>query len=339
MLSPTQTAGAITILQQAQLKIGERAKTNPTANLQATLNAADLELNRQQIIRSSLLRLQGVTQEVIQPANEFEQTGGFLTLTGQPFKVFFDDQGQIFAEAQRESSLSEYSTRQQELIKTALPQLEELIASQDLANTKSDLLAEISFGALRVAEMNELFSPPSDVWEFEYQALRDSGNPVKVGLDANGKLTAIDVLKHDFSEVENELDRLKLIAARNELSDILAGNKAATEPWQFLALGNKAEGDDYFIDLDESGNIVTLRNKADTITPEFLTEDATVTTTEKWQEDALAFYAEGKGFYFDFDSSGQNLIVKEVNFGNVSGILDPLAGLQNVGASLVSLLA
>lgn len=338
MLPPTGTVGVSTILELGQRKVGQRAPSNAALNIRATLDAAGAKANAQQIIRSSLLRLQGVAQEVIQPGSEFEKVGGFLTLTGQPFKVIQDERGQLTAIAQSESDLREYTPSQQAQIRTALTELDDLISKQDLQDTKSDLLAEISFGAVRVAEMNQLFSPPQELWEMQFQNFKATGKPVKVALDANGQLQAVDILNHDFTEIENVNDRLKLVQARDQLAAILDGTQGATELWQFEALGNKLAGDDYFIDLDDNGDVVIRRNEPEFITPDFLTEEQAVETTAPWQEDALRLYNERKGFFFDFNRATQELEVVEISFASVSGITNPLSGLGDVQASLVSLI-
>ncbi len=337
-MSTLSGVGASTIIQVAQQKVGQASSSNATINIRATLDAAGSKANIRNIISSGLLRLQGVAQGVIEPGSDFEQVGGFLTLTGQPFTVTQESNGSLVATAQSESDLLEFTPRQQAELKTAFTQLDDLISQQDLADTKSDLLSEIAFGAIRVAQMNELFSPPQDLWELQFQGFKNTGKPVKVALDANGQLQAVDILNHDFAEVEDPNDRFKLVQARDQLKAILAGDQTATELWQFQALGNRSVQDDYFIDLNDQGEVIISRNEPNTITPDFLSDAADIQTTEPWQEQALQFYNEKKGFFFSFNRGTQELEVKEINFANVSGITDPLSGLGDVQASLVSLI-
>jgi hypothetical protein len=340
MASDIGAANASQILAASREKPGTfKIRTGGAVDIRRTLDQLGAEANRKQIINSALLRLRGISEGIIQPEQEWETVAGFLQLTGKPFKLSLDDKGQIEVEAQSESELKEYLPRQKQLIQDASAKLEELIGQADFEDTKSGLRAELAFGILRIEEMKN-YSPPEEFWERRFQTLSDAGRPVKLVLDGDGNKVAQDQLEHNFFDVENVADRQKLLNARDELRDILSGKRSATEGWHFTALGNQTSGDDYFLDLDDDGDIVVQRNKITTVTPAFLEADEDGPETDaKWQEEALRLYAEGKGFHFDFESDGQTIKVVENTLLSLTRDVDIQAGQEKIRSALVSLLA
>ena len=98
---------------------------------------------------------------------------------------------------------------------------------------------------------------------------------------------------------------------------------AATELWQYSALGKRSSGQDYFLDLDDDGEI-TVRSNTDSlpvnstlaayasdvveteyyIVPEYLRYSGKYDFYENsWEEDAMELYENDTPFYLDFTGS------------------------------------
>jgi len=342
MTSDIGAAGASRILQaaQQQQKPGTfKIKTDGAANLRRTIDQLESEAGRKQIIGSALLRLRGIQEGIIPPGAEWETVGGFLQATGQPFTIGLDERGQIAVQAQSESDLLNFTPRQQEAIREATTQMKDLVKGADFEDTKRGLRAELAFGILRIEEM-KAYSPPEEFWEKQFSSYAEMGRPVKLALDGEGNKIALDQLTHDFSDVEDLGDRRKLLNAMSDLKDIISGDKGATEIWHFAALGNRVDGSDYFLDLDDAGDVVVQRNKITTVTPDFLDADANnPEVTAPWQEEALRLYGEGKSFQFGFEADGQTLKVIENNVLNLTRDDEIAAGQGRIRDALVSLLA
>lgn len=339
MASEIGASGASQILSAAQEKPGTfKIKTGGAVDIRRTLDQLSADANRQQIFQSALTRLRGITQGVIEPNQEWETVGGFLQSTGQPFTLEIDEKGQIQTLAQSESDLKGKTPRQQAAIREAITQMQDLVQQADFEDTKADMRAELAFGILRIEEMKN-YSPPDEYWERRFQTLSEAGRPAKLALDGEGNKVTIDQFAHDFSDVENGEDRLKLMRARDELQSILHGDSIATEAWHFSAIGNADSGDDYFLDLNEVGDVTVQRNRIDTVTPEFLAADEDgPETTAPWQEEALALYNEGKGFHFDALADGTIKVV-ENTLRSLTRDDEIEAGRQRIQSALVSLLA
>jgi len=340
MASDIGAANASAILKASQRKPGEfKIRNDAAVNIRATIDQLGAQAARQQIIGSAVNRLNGVAQAIIDPSSDWERVGGFLQITGQPYTLSIDERGDIQVQAQAESDLADFTPRQQSMIRDAVDRLNELVQQVDFEDKKTELRGELAFAMLRVEEMKR-FSPAEAFWEQQFQTLQATGRPVKVTLDADGQVKALDQLAHDFSEVENLDDRRKLLNARNELQDILSGERSATKGWHFTALGNKTGGDDYFLDLDDNGEITINRNTIGAVIPDFLQPDPEGPETEAaWEEEALALYERRRGFQFAFSPDGQRLVVKENTFQTLTQGVDIQAGEDRIRSALVSLLA
>lgn len=346
-------AGATAILQGllTPKKPGQFIpKNNAITNLQKTLGGADFQAGQRQIFQTALNRLEGVRQGIIDPNpdQEWETLGSFFAATGQPFQLFLNEQGQLTAEAQATGELAGFSQAQKQGIYNAIDQFDEIAEQVDFENQKTRLLNKYVEGAVKLSQLENYF-PAEDRWELDFEHFRELGVPVQVGVNANGELTAINQLDHDFAEVENEGDRLKLLAARDELANILAGRGSATKDWHFKALGNKVEDDDYLIGLDKNGDIEIRRNlHRDTPTsaktlnhliPDFLKEENEIEFDRPWKEQAANLYRQGKPFYFDYDNSGRNLIARELDLIHAMGLHKPVDRSAQIIEAQISLIA
>ena len=331
-------------------KPGEFKPKKPAAlNIQATLDDAKRDAVKQRIIRAALTRLKGIGQNVIQPKDPWEKTAGYLMLTGQPFKLNVDAKGKITVEAQKEAKLKEYNTAQQKMLKTALAQFDKMASKVDLEQKKLELGNKLGQAVLRIVKM-EQHAPAKARWEQDFQHYKKMGTPVKVGLDNKGQLVSTNQLTHDFSEVEKQADRLKLLAARDQLKRILSGVSTATKPWEFQALGAAKSRQDFFIGLDKKGQITTMRNASidpktlkytnKNILPDFLAKPAKkLKFTAPWQKQAISLYQQKKPFHLDFDASGKNLVARENNFINVMGLTKPQSRDDLILQARVNMLA
>lgn len=353
-INPYGSASGVTTLLSRALsksKPGEfKPKQTATINIQATLDNAKLNASRQQIFRSALNRLEGIRQGLIEPSAEWETTAGYLQLTGQPFKLYINEQGQLETIAQRETPLPDHNTAQQEKIARSLESLDELTKVVDLKDKKAELGGKLAYGVVRILEM-EAHSPAEETWEKSFQLYKERGEPVKLALDANGELTVVNQLDHDFSDVENVDDRLKLLAARDKLDRIFKGVSSATETWEYAAIGYHADKDDFFLDLNDDGDVVVRSNalrdpttgqvSTKNVLPDFLkiTDEDDPTTSAQWQEDALALYGQKKGFYLDFDSTGTNIVARELSVVNLTGLNKPKSMDSEILAARLSILA
>ena len=317
--------GASVILDAAARKPGDPIqKTSAALTIRATLDQAGAEANRQVIIRSVLNRLEGIRQGIIEPSDEWETTAGFLMLTGQPFKINVSQSGEIGIDPQVESNLSEYADSQKDGIRKAIDQLTPIFETADFGNQKSEFRTKLQFAALQTVQLDNHF-PANDQWEKDYNLYKSLGVPVKIHLDADGNLKAVNQFDTDFADIEDSDDRIKLQLAATKLENIKNGVVSATEPWEYLAIGSALGGDDYFLHINDAGDVDVSSNKnSDELIPDFLLEspDDAPKFTAKWQEDALALYQETKPFHLDYDYQG-NIKVVENTFLSVSGILTP----------------
>lgn len=330
---PTAQAGSLTqpgkgaamILDAGQRKVGEFKQATPAAiSVRATLDQAGAEAGRQVIIRSVLNRLEGIRQGLIDPSGDWETTAGFLMLTGSPFKIDVSAGGEVMIDAQVESKLAEYPDTQKGWIKNAIDQLAPFYEKVDLSTKKEELRTELRLAVFKTVNLDNYF-PAKEQWEKDYNLYKQMRVPQKIQLDADGSLVMVNQFETDFADVEDPDDRLKLQTAITKLKNIRDGNVSATEPWEFLALGYQSDHDDYFLYLDDKGEIAVSRNKnSDILIPDFLaaSDDDTPKPTEQWQVDAIAFYTVQKPFHFDFGFDGTIKAV-ENNFLSVSGILKP----------------
>lgn len=331
-------AGAISVLNTSLngAKPGEfKPKTNAVTNIQTTLGNSDFQATQQVIFSSALNRLEGIRQGIVQPNpdREWEVVGAYLAATGQPFKLQIDQSGQLNVQAQAESSLSEYSEAQQLGILNAIQSFDKIAQQVDLQETKEGFLGKFSEAQTKLVLLEQHF-PAEAQWEKDFKLYKEMGVPVQIGLNSTGEIVALNQLEHDFSDIENVDDRLKLIQARNDLQNILDGNKSATEGWHYTVLGNKSDNSDYLLGLDSDGNI-EIRNNLHRSTPSsnrtlahiipsFLKEETPLGATAQWQEDAAALYRAKKPFYFDFDQSGTNIVAQQIDLTHAMGLHKPV---------------
>ena len=324
-------------------------KATGVINIQTTLDQAKADATKQLIIRGSLNRLEGIRQGIIDPQEEWETTAGYLMLTGQPFRLLVDDAGNITTEAQSEGDLEGYTDAQKTAIRQAVQDFAPLGEAVDLQNTRQGFRNQLITAVLKMVQLEQHF-PAKDQWEKDFQLYEKIGVPVKVALDADGELIALNQLEHDFSEYENEDDRLKLIAARDQLERIINGTSSATETWEFIALGYHSDRDDYFLGLDENGDVEVQHNvtidpdtsqyTADPLIPDFLkaSNDAEIVTTAQWQEDAIALYQDNRPFMLDFDHTGA-MVTRAIDFNTVMGLHKPIDRSDLILQAQLNLLA
>lgn len=312
-------------------------KADAAQNVRATLDNARLEAVRQNFYVGVTNQLEGIRQGLVEPREEWELVGGFLQAQGTPFRIIIDGQEPRIV-AQADSDLSEFAETQRTQLRAAFDELDTLFQREDEVRTKIDLNVTLANAADRLAAIKQ-FAPAQAAWEFEAKSLISTRTPFQIALDANGNVTLRDQTEDLFLD-RDARDRAKLSEAVDQWERILDGSLAATETWQFQALGNTQDGDDFFLDLDDAGEIVVKRNSFDNILPDFLeVSDGAVEGATPWQRDALDLYRQGIGFYLDFDASGRNIVVKENNYINVSGLTDPDRIRDGAGNALLNLLA
>lgn len=224
------------------------------------------------------------------------------------YRLKLKDDGEVVAVNQLEHDFAEYTDENDRL---------KLIAARDKLK--------------KVLSGDEL---PTEKWEHLALGYKSNDDDYLLKLDSNGKVEIVNQSQHDFAEYTNEDDRLKLIAARDKLSDALNNKKSATKPWQYLALGYKAAGDDYLLALNDKGEIAVRRNlHRDTptsdkslnhIIPDFLTKTEKLETTADWQKQAAELYRAKKPFYFDYDQTGRNIIAQQIDLTHAMGLHKPV---------------
>lgn len=332
--------------------------SNAVANIQRTLDAAKSNANKQQIMAAVSLRIQGIAQGLVQPQEVWEKVAGFLTLTGQPFTYSVDDAGQVDVQPQSLEDLSFVNNGQREAMRQALERLDVVREKVDTVTTKANLRNTLFGAVARLAEM-ERHAPPKEQWERDFQVIKSTGRPVLVGLSPEGNLRAFDQLNSNFDYVEDPNKRAILQRAGTELQNIINGDRSATESWQFEALGNRLQGDDYFLDVDENNAVVVRRNKdrrgqSSTlplfqqsgssdfhIIPEFLKssrEDSRI-FKESWEEQATALYQAKKPFHLEL--VGDRIVVRQTDFTSArrADLLNINTGNAKVGQSIVNIIS
>ena len=326
------------------------------ANVSATLDAANADAGKQQIMAAVQLRIQGIVEGVITPQDTWEKVAGFLAITGQPFNYSVNDFGEVEVTPQTLDDLSFVPPGQQGQMRDVLERLGEVRQQSDERNTKIAFRETLRSAVGRIGEMQQ-FSPPQEQWERDFQVIKSTGRPVVVGLSPTGGLRAIDQLESNFDYVEDADQRLKLQTAGRDLENILAGTASATESWQFEVLGNKLEQDDYYLDLDENEEVIVRRNTDRRtvngtdllfrqtgndfyIIPEFLRESDSENRIfqESWEEQAAALIQDRKPF--NIELIGDRVVVRETNFVSArrQDLLDFSQGQQDVGSALVSVI-
>lgn len=328
-VSPTyRYSSVLSFFNTVYKKPGQFSPTIDAAQqIKATLDAAKVQQSFQQYYAGIANQLEGIRQGVVKPTEDWELTAGFYQAQGTPFRVTVED-GKPKITAQADDEMTGRSVVQKRQLQAAIASLDGLFQQYDDQQTKFSLNYKLAEASDRLNQMQNFYSPPSANWEFEARRLYKSGTPMQIALDAKGNVTVLDQTKDLFTD-RSVADRKKLQQAMSDWKQIQAGTKTATELWQFEALGNKSEGSDFYIDLDDAGKIDIKRNNYQNIVPDFLKieniED--VKTTARWQNDALEMYKNGKGFYLDF--LGTNIVVKENNYINISGLTDPTRFMNN----------
>ena len=133
--------------------------------------------------------------------------------------------------------------------------------------------------------------------------------------------------------------------------------KAATELWQYSALGKRSSGEDYFLDIDDDGEVVIRANTAQitqtSILPSYLEDDAETEFhivpeylrdagnydfyDNSWEEDAMGFYANKQPYYIDLSGSRPRAMVLDYNAIMLEDLLsnDRAAQLRQAQVSLL----
>ncbi|WP_420549256.1 hypothetical protein [Curvivirga sp.] len=331
-------------------KPGEfKPKTSAVTNIQTTLSQSDVNANNRLIMNSAINRLNGIAQGIVEPNQdrEWEVVGAYLQATGQPYQIKIAANGALSVEAQADGILSDFNEAQKLGIANAIQQFDSVANQVDQESARNGYLNSYNNAAARLIMMRQ-HAPAEDPWEIDFQRYAELGIPVQVGLNGEGEIVAINQLEHDFSEVEDIDDRLKLLAARDELKFILENPGSATKSWHHLALGNRTDDDDFLLVLDDDGEIAIRNNlHRDTpasqlslnhITPQFLKDDFEVETTSQWQVDAADLYRQGKGFYFDFDHTGTNIVTREQNLTYALNLHKPVDRTQDIIKAQLSIL-
>lgn len=348
----SRSTGASQIISGANQ---QPSASNAVAKVSATLDAANADAGKQQIMAAVQLRIQGIVEGLIEPQETWEKVAGFLAITGQPFTYNVNNFGEVDVTPQTLDDLSFVPPGQQNAMRQALERLDEVRLAVDSRNTKVAFRATLQSAVGRITEMQQ-FSPPDAQWERDFNVIKSTGRPVVVGLSPTGDLRAIDQLDSNFDYVEDPEKRSLLQAAGRDWQNILNGVGSATESWQFEALGNKVDQKDYYLDITDQNEIVVRRNtdRRETTTdllfrqsasdfyiiPEFLrqTDSENQIFQASWEEDAAAFIQAKKPF--NIERIGERIVVRETNFTSArrQDLLDFRQGQQDVGNAIVSVI-
>ena len=329
---PMSVAGMLKSSREWDTRNTYKPTQSGTINLQNALNNRDAVASRQRIMLGAIQFINDVAQERRTPTEDWEMTGGYMATKGLPFHVEVNQSGQINVLPQ-EDMISELPINQQPKMRAALDRLEELKAMFDEETTKDLLHTKLEYAVFRIDEMN-LFKPAQEPWEEEFLLRRDLGRPMIVGLDKDGDLQTFDQIETNFEYVEDDDDRLKLQLAGMRMESIIAGDVAAVESWETLALGKRLSGDDYFLDVDEDGEIVVRENNdkisgANSILPSYLQEDVEDEYyivpeylrgggsydfyEQSWEEKAMEMYKNKTPFHLDVSGSSVRVIETDFN--------------------------
>ncbi|MFK7867548.1 MAG: hypothetical protein AB8B77_08930 [Alphaproteobacteria bacterium] len=136
---------------------------------------------------------------------------------------------------------------------------------------------------------------------------------------------------------DEDTGQYKMVVTTTELSTLPVKSEvaSATELWQYTAIGKRSSGEDFFLDLDDAGEVVVRSNTSQiqttSILPSYLQTDA---ETEfhvvpeylryagnydfydaSWEEEAMNLYAQKIPFYLD--TAGAQPKVKELDFSSI----------------------
>lgn len=291
--------------------------------LQQALDGMKATASRQRIMSGAIGRINGVADGSITPEADWEKTGGYMATFGMPFMLSISQVGKVEVTPQ-EDTVKTLPISQQSKLTNALSRLDDVRKAYDEESTKEQLKNTLLYAVSQIIKMDTQYLPAKDQWEKDFQTAKTIGRPMMVTLDKSGNLQVTDQINSNFNYVEDDDKRLKLQMAGAKLNNILNGNASATELWQYEALGNRSSKTDYFLDVDDSGNIV-VRNNTDSktsnsllpsyldsqkttkyyIVPDYLQDagDYDKIYKSSWEKDAMALYAEKKPYYLDVQGS------------------------------------
>ncbi len=352
-----RSSGVTTILNGgSSRKLGTGG--DPAAKINQILENAKLDNNRQQIMRGAALRIRGIAEGTVAPKEVWEKVAGFLAQTGQPFTYSVSQAGEIEIQQQSVDDLSFVPLGQRPSMRAALQRLDEVRKEVDTINTKANLRNRLLDAVDRIGKLQQ-FAPPDAQWERDFNLYRKLGQPVMIGLNPSGDVRAINQLNSNFDYVEDPNKRLLLQNASRDLNSILKGEKSATETWHYSALGNKIAGDDYFLDVNDSNQVVVRRNTAKRgvsttqpayqqtgqadyhIIPDFLKvsrEDNNIFKAD-WERQAADMILSKKPFHLD--AFGGGVIVRPTDYNSARrlDLLDFNGARTRIGQATINILS
>jgi len=331
-------SGVLAFFEAVQRKPGQfTPKLDAAQKIRATLDQAKVDNSFQRFYVGIANQLEGIRQGAVKPKEDWELTAGFYQAQGVPYRVTVEG-GKPVITAQVDDPMDDKTPQQRAAIRRAVESLDGIFKAQDELNTKVRLNITLADAVDRLGQIKQL-AIPKTAWEFEARRFYQAGTPFQIALDAEGNITVRDQSKELFND-RPVVERNKLRQAVSQWNAIRNGTLTATELWQFEALGNRQANDDFYIDLNDAGEVVLRRNNFNNVLPEFLElqPNEAVSTEFPWQRQALELYAQGKGFFLDTTPNGTGIVVKENNYANIAGLTDPNRARNVQAAGLFSLL-
>lgn len=310
-----------------------------TAQFDSILKNQEVQLTKNRIFNGAAERLQYIQSGELSPSADWEKLGGYFAATGQPFVVTLSDSGAVEVTRQSDSDLSKFSAAQQKSLAKAFSELSDLSAKVQ-ANAKNDTMLKNLEGASVVIEgIREGQLTAESAWEMEASRLALVGSPFKIVLDGNGELSVLDQTSSDLPGVA-DYQQSMLHTAVAQLQQAKQQGYGTTA-WQNEALAYVDSGIGFYLDIDSTTNQIEVKpNTASNIVPDFLKEAPypNLNLDAQWKRDAADLIKAGKGFYLDFDTTGQ-IVAKENTGPNIIKYNQPKNEISAASALLVSMLA
>lgn len=318
---------------------GTLANAPSTAQFDSILKNQEVQLTKNRIFNGAAQRLQYIQDGSLSPSADWEQVGGYLAATGEPFVVTLDDKGAVQITRQSESDLSRFNVQQQKRLAEAFGELAELNGKVQ-ANAKNQKLVNSLEGAGVVLEgIREGQLEPQSEWEMAARRLATTGSPFKIVLNSKGELSVLDQTTTALPDVPAYQQPM----LRTAVSQLQQAQRQGygTTVWQNEALSLSERGIGFFLDIDPTTNEILVKaNTASNVVPDFLKQAPypDLKLDSQWKRDAASLIQEGKGFYLDFDTTGQ-IVAKENTGPNIIKYNQPKNEQPASAALLISMLA
>jgi len=237
----------------------------------------------------------------------WQATAGYAQAQGTPVVISIDSKGQVQAQNQSQSSLSQFNPQLQNQILQLDSQATQMAQKIQANATNASWVAKLA-GA--ESDLNAVYNgnlapqtTTTNNWEQEGLLYMQSGMPFKISLDANGNLQvqnqATDPALADLPITQ----QAQLSAAINSIPQTIQDG-SGNQPWQLQAESYASQGIPFYLSIDPTTSIISANeNSAANITPSFLTTPPypNIGDNSPALKQAATFIQAGEAYFFTVD--------------------------------------